>query len=136
MILFLFILASLLFLAGGLIQLSSLSRYSTFIRTEGEIVAFIEKIGPSQADRDNRKWFREPMPVAYHPVVAYRVGEKIYQLEVSGTKGWQQPDFSKALPLVYNPYEPDESYLKEGTPFLGALMMMISLLAFIILLIL
>ena len=136
MILFLFILASVLFIVGGLMQLSSLSQYSNFIRTEGEIVAFIEKIAGPQADSSNRQWFREPMQVAYHPVVAYRVGEKIYQMELSRTKGWKQPDFTHALPLVYNPYEPGESYLKEGTPFLGVMLMMVSLLAFITLLIL
>ena len=135
MILFLIILASILFIIGGLMQLSSLSKYSTFVRTEGEIVAFIEKIGGSQPNSRNRQWFSQPMPVAYHPVVAYRVGEKIYQLELSKTKGWKQPDFTHALPLFYNPYEPGESYLKEGTPFLGITLMMISLLVLIILLI-
>ncbi|WP_017733717.1 DUF3592 domain-containing protein [Nafulsella turpanensis] len=134
MIFFLFVLASVFFIAGGLIQLGSLSRYSTFVCTEGEIVAFIESIGNAGCTGENKQWFREPMSVAYHPVVVYRVGEKVYQVELSRTKGWKEADFSQALPLVYNPYEPAESYLKEGTPFLGLMLMMVSLLALILLL--
>lgn len=125
---------ALLLIAGCLIQISSLSRYSSFVITEGEIVAFIEKIG-GQGKQEKHIWFREPMPVAYLPVIAYRVGDAIYELQTSDATALKQPDFRKRMQLVYNPYEPGESYIKEGTPFLGLLLVGIALLGFIGLLI-
>lgn len=130
----LLLLFSFLFIAGCLLQLSSLSKYSSFVSTEGEIIAFIERIG-AQKKSVTPRWFTEPMPVAYLPVVAYRVGEAIYEVEISGSP-WSQPDFSKRLSLVYNPYQPEESYVKEGTPFLGLLLMGVSSVAIIFLLVL
>jgi hypothetical protein len=124
----------LLLVAGFFIQISSLARYSSFVITEGEIVAFIEKIG-GKGKQGNQTWFREPMPVAYLPVVAYRVGDTIYEMEAGDATALKQPDFRKRMQLVYNPYEPGESYIKEGTPFLGLLLVGIALLGFIGLLI-
>lgn len=124
----------LLLTAGFLIQISSLARYSNFVITEGEIIAFIEKIG-GQGKQGNQTWFREPMPVVYLPVIAYRVGDAVYGLEAADTTALKQPDFRKRMQLVYNPYEPGESYVKEGTPFLGLLLVGIALLGFIGLLI-
>lgn len=134
MTIFLLLLFSLLFIAGGLVQLSSLSKYSTFVSTEGEIIAFIERVG-GQKQTVNPQWFKEPMPVSYLPVVAYRVGEAIYETEINGY-AWSQPDFNKRLQLVYNPYQPEESYVKEGTHFLGLLLMGISSMAIVFLLVL
>ncbi len=129
MTVFLTMLFVLLLVAGGLIQISSLSRYSSFVITEGEIVAFIEKIG-GQNRHKNQGWFKEPMPVAYLPVVAYRVGDEIYELKAGDATALKQPDFRKRLQLVYNPYEPGESYIKEGTPYLGLLLIGMALSGF------
>lgn len=134
MTVYLLLLFSFLFIAGCLFQLSSLSKYASFVSTEGEIIAFIERIG-EQKKSVNPRWFTEPMPIAYLPVVAYRVGEAIYEVEISGS-AWSQPDFSKRLPLVYNPYQPEESYVKEGTPFLGLLLMGVSSVMIVLLLVL
>lgn len=134
MTIFLLLLFSLLFIAGGFVQLSGLAKYSTFVSTEGEIIAFIERVG-GHTQHTNPQWFKEPLPVSYLPVVAYRVGEAIYEAEISGY-AWEQPDFSKRLQLMYNPYQPEESYVKEGAPFLGLLLMGISSMAIIFLLVL
>ena len=92
-------------------------------------MAFIERIGGQEQGHSNQ-WFRESMPVSYLPVVAYRVGEAIYELEANHTAAWKQPDFCKRMELVYNPYEPSESYIKEGSPYLGLLLIGISLIGF------
>lgn len=119
---------ALLLLAGGLVQLSSIARYSTFVSTEGEIVAFIERIGGNQQQEQvGDQWLREPMPVSYLPVVAYRVGDVIYEMEAKQAAAWDQPNFKKRLQLFYNPYEPTESFIKEGTPYLGLVLMGVSL---------
>lgn len=132
---FLLFFFALLLVAGGFIQLSSFSKYSSFVSTEGEIVAFIERIGGQEQEPD-REWFREPMPVSYLPVVAYRVGEVIYEMEAKQATARNQPNFEKRLQLFYNPYEPSESFIKEGTPYLGLLLIGISLAGFIGILIL
>jgi hypothetical protein len=126
---FLSVFFALLLTAGCFVQISSLARYSSFVITEGEIVAFIEKIG-GQGKQRNQTWFREPMPVAYLPIIAYRVGDAIYELQAADATALKQPDFRKRMQLVYNPYEPGESYIKEGTPFLGLLLIGIALLGF------
>ena len=125
MYLFLLFFFSILFLMGAAICFMSMAKYTTFAETEGEIIDYL-KCNPVE-DEDQQKDKKEEAVV-----ISYTVGGKTYHLATNIRTG-KNAEFPTSLKVLYNPYFPGQSQLKEGTPLLGGILMMVSILSLAIL---
>lgn len=117
----------LLFFAGLVILLGSIGQYSSYAETSGEIIEAL-KCNPSDEDA----LFGNSNKKVEAVVIAYQVGGKTFHLATNYKKSTNSTAVPKVVTVLYNPYFPAESCIKEGTPLLGSVLVGISILGFLL----
>lgn len=119
----------LIFFSGLFILLGSLGEYTSYVETKGEVVEALKcnpcDEGGIPGEPDNAE--EEAV------VIAYQVEGKTYHLATNLKKSTGTAAVQRNVRVLYNPYFPDDSHIKEGNPFLGAVLVAFSLTGFLIL---
>lgn len=118
----------LVFVSGVVILLGSLSRYTSYAETEGEVIEEL-KCNPGEEDEifgKGKKGQEEAV------VVAYKVGGKTYHLATNYKKSHKESLSPKGIRILYNPYFPGESRIKEGSPVLGPVLIVASMVGLVL----
>lgn len=131
MVFLIFIFSVLLLLGVGTL-LAGMTKYASYATAEGNIIKWLDC---SCCDEGVQLEAGESTkPVA--ALISYRVGTETYQLTTADRKILKAGREHSKVQVFYNPYNPSESRLKEGTPFLGLILIIASTLAIILLVIL
>lgn len=117
----------LLFFSGLVILLGSIGHYSSYIETNGEIV---EALKCNPCDEDDL--FENSNKNVEAVVIAYKVDGKTFHLATNYKKTTTPSAISKDVKVLYNSFSPAESHIKEGTPWLGSVLVGISILGFLL----
>lgn len=126
----LIIILSFLFVAGALVCLSSLASYAGYVATEGNVMDFL------RCNTDNELTVEEEESAETDgAVVVYTVNGEIYRLVTEHKKAWKKPGAASQVKVLYNPFDPQDARIKEGTPFLGAILMAVSFFSIILLIV-
>lgn len=123
---------SLLFIIGLLMLLSSIAKYSSYVSTQGEIVDYLKcntKDGPLEA-LEEEQWTE-----AEAAMIVYIVGGESFRLATKNKKAWKKSGAKGEVEVFYNPFDPGEAYLREGSPYLGGFIMTASAVGILVVLI-
>ena len=118
------VLLFLLFCAGIMILIGSAGKYATYAETDGEIVEGLVCNPCEEPDTLSGKVKKNSREAV---VIAYQVEGKTYHLATNFKKTSGAMEATKRIPILYNPYVPAEARLKEGSPFLGAVLVVMAL---------
>lgn len=121
MYLFLLFFFSILFLMGAAICLISVAKFTTYAETEGEIIDYLKCNPPDDESLQKAPQQEEAV------VVSYEVGGKTYHLATNIKKS-KKAGSASPLKILYDPYLPSQSQLKEGTPLLGGILVIASII--------
>ena len=105
---------------GAAICFISVAKYTTFAETEGEIIDYL-KCNPVEDGGQQQENKEEAV------VVSYNVSGKTYHLATNIKKS-SKADNPSSLKVLYNPYFPGQSQIKEGTPLLGSILIVVSII--------
>lgn len=119
----------LLFFSGLIILLGSIGQYTSYAETTGEIIEAL-KCNPCDESGIPGEADNSPEEAV---VIAYQVGNKTYHLATNIKKTTGVSATQKDVRVLYNPYSPGDSRIKENTPFLGAVLVAVSVAGFLIL---
>lgn len=120
---------SLLFISGLMILLGSIGQYSSYAETRGEI---IEALKCNPCDEGGIPGEEDKSSVEA-VVIAYQVQGKTYHLATNLKINEKVPAQQRDVRILYNPYSPGDSRLKEGSPFLGSVLVAVSVAGFLLL---
>lgn len=118
-----------LFLSGLILLLGSISQYTSYVETSGQIIDAL-KCNPSEEEKQTKK-----KKGAEAVVVAYTVGGKTYHLATNYKRKVKELVPFAQVRILYNPYFPGESRIKEGTPFLGSILVAASFIGLVLLIV-
>lgn len=106
----------------------SMGMYASYVETKGEVIESLKCNPCDEGGIPGEDENAEEEAV----VIAYQVEGKTYHLATNMKKSSGSADFQRKVKVLYNPYFPDDSRIKEGNPFLGAILVGISLTGFLI----
>ena len=110
----------LLFVAGLLMLVSSLSKYSSYISTTGKIMEYLKcnPVDDHLEALEERHWNEAEVAM-----VVYTVNGESFRMATKNKKEWKKAGAKGEVEVFYNPYDPKDAHLKEGTPYLGGFIM-------------
>ena len=127
MFLFLLLLFTVMFLLGVAVSLIRMAKYTTYAETEGVVLDFL-KCNPDENEQQPGRAKAKESAV----VISYTVEGKTYHL---ATNMKRQKNENTVMPVkvLYDPYFPGNSLLRESFPLLGRSLMLVSVICFILL---
>lgn len=133
MIAFFIFIFSLTLILGVCILLAGITKYASYATAEGRVVKWLDCSSCSDegVQLDAGEYAK---PVA--ALISYQVGEQTFYLTTADRKVLNAGDGLSSIRVFYNPYNPAESRLKGGTPFLGMILIIVSIVAIILLIVL
>lgn len=132
MIVFLILIFSVLLILGICALLAGMAQYAAYASTEGSVIKWLDcgccdEAVQFEADRNT-------LPEA--ALISYTVGAQTYQLTSANRKLLKAGRKKSKVEVFYNPYNPAESRLKEGSPFVGFVLIAASSLGLVLIIIL
>lgn len=129
---FLILIFSVLLMLGVCALLAGITKYASYATTEGKVIKWLDcsccDEGVQMEAGESTK------PVA--ALVSYTVGTETYQLTTADRNVLKPEKMNGSIQVFYDPYNPAESRLKEGSPFVGVFLIIASALAIVLLILL
>lgn len=125
MMAFLICIFSMMLILGICALLAGMTRYASYATAEGKVTKWLDCSCCDEGVQLEAGEHTKPVAA----VISYKVGSETYQLTTAEKKVLKEGRAKGDVQVFYNPYNPAESRLKEGTPFLGFILIAVSSVA-------